>query len=78
MYYILVIVTIIFAIARFIVPVEGRIDHADIFKDLAHLYVGFLFGWAAATTYEMKFWKRWGLAIGLTAIEVIAFFIRKD
>lgn len=40
-----------FGIARFIVPVEGKISHEDIFKDLAHIFVGILFGVAICSTW---------------------------
>ncbi len=36
--------TIAFGVARFIVPVTGAINKADIFKDMAHIFVGGLFG----------------------------------
>ncbi len=39
-----------FGLARFLVPVEGKIDHADVFKDFAHLFVGGLFGAAILAT----------------------------
>ncbi len=55
-YVFLALLSLMFVIARFVVPVEGRIDHADIFKDLAHVFVGGLFGAAIITTkrnYEM-------------------------
>lgn len=37
-------VTAAFAILRFVLPVSGSVNHADIFKDLAHVWVGILFG----------------------------------
>lgn len=42
--YILLIVTIVFATARFIVPVTGKINKSDIFKDMAHIWIGILIG----------------------------------
>ncbi len=97
MFNVLFFVSLVFAIARFIVPVEGTINHADIFKDMAHIWVGVLFGVAVAVSVfkvqwpyknllssdELTAWSKawrsgfWILAIGLTAIEVVAFFARK-
>lgn len=79
MFIFLLLVSLAFGIARFIVPVEGKINKKDIFKDMAHLWVGFLFGAAAfsihASVWEAPAW--WALPIGLTVLEVAAFFIRK-
>lgn len=84
MYYFLLFISALFAVARFVVPVEGRIEPADIFKDVAHIWVGVLFGVAGAISMlrrnsEWKDYKYnwWVLPIGLTIIEVIAFFVRK-
>lgn len=49
-YAILLVLAVALGIARFIVPVEGKIDHADIFKDIAHLFVGGVFGAAILAT----------------------------
>lgn len=94
MFWICSLITLGFAIARFIVPVEGKIAHEDIFKDAAHLWVGFLFGAAAFNREKWpyrtlltgekldnlnrsyRFWW-WVLPVGLTAVEVLAFFVRK-
>lgn len=56
---------------RFKLPVSGGINHADIFKDIAHLFVGFCIGFG--------FYDEWGwwLAGGLTVLEVVAFVIRR-
>lgn len=47
MLYVLIAVTIVFGILRFVVPVTGAINNADVFKDLAHIWVGILIGIAA-------------------------------
>lgn len=88
--WIILLVAIGFGIARFLVPVTGGINHADIFKDAAHLFVGGCFGAAIKGSIErflsgMRFWsairyewKLWAIAWGLTAIEVVAFILRKS
>lgn len=73
MQYILLIITVLFGISRFTLPVHGQIVQEDIFKDLAHVFVGFLFGYAVCS----KNWKYWSLAIGLTVLEVVAFLVRR-
>lgn len=87
MFYVLFFVSLAFAVARFVVPVEGAINPADIFKDAAHLWVGVLFGFAAAVSWvnnratidEVSFeTKWWSLPIALTVVEVVAFFVRSD
>lgn len=93
--------TIAFGIARFIVPVTGAINKADIFKDMAHIFVGGLFGAAIALIVAFKLLRTlgeaispslqavkqqiqdcciavWMLAIGLTILEVVAFFMRQN
>ena len=82
------IVAISFGIVRFMVPVHGLND-ADIFKDLAHIFVGGLFGAAIKGTARNRQdgfpliaafaaeWRLWAMAWGLTGLEVAAFFIRK-
>lgn len=71
---ILLVIAVGFGIARFVVPVKGEIVKADFFKDFAHLYVGFLFGYAA---YAENEWQLWAMPIGLTVVEVIAFVTRR-
>lgn len=66
-------VAVTFGVLRFVVPVEGKIDHADVFKDLAHLFVGGCFG---AAIYARSEWRLWAIAVGLTVLEVVAFFVR--
>ncbi len=87
-YLFLLLVAIAFGVARFIVPVEGRIDHADIFKDLAHVFVGGCFGAAIQATASNSNKKLgqaifdaaylWAIAIGLTILEVVAFLARRQ
>lgn len=69
----LLFVAAIFGVLRFIVPVEGRIEQADVFKDLAHIFVGFAFGYAA---YARNRWELWAIPAALTVLEVVAFFVR--
>lgn len=59
------------AIVRIIMPAHG-IQSQDIFKDIAHLYVGGLFGAWFAT--KKKCYR--DVALALTALEVIAFLIK--
>lgn len=66
-------ISIVFAALRFVVPVSGKVNRADIYKDLAHIWVGVLFGVAIAECA----WQFWALPIALTVVEVIAFFSRK-
>ena len=95
--------TLAFGVARFIVPVTGAVEKADIFKDCAHVFVGGLFGAAIVLTALRKIMNElwplytlppsvvevlsrvnknclilWFLAVGLTTLEVIAFFIRQN
>ena len=51
--------TIAFGILRFIVPVSGAINKAAIFKDLAHIFVGGLFGAAILATALYKLMQSW-------------------
>lgn len=69
-----IVAAILFAIARFVVPVEGAVSQPDIFKDFAHLFVGGLFGAA----WRGRDWSYLYLGLGLTVLEVVAFFIRKN
>jgi hypothetical protein len=71
--WIILAVAVAFGVARFIVPVEGRINPADIFKDAAHIAVGLMFGYAIGK----RRWELWSIPSALTAVEVAAFFIRK-
>ena len=81
-------VTICFAVARFLVPVSGQINRGDIYKDFAHIWVGFLFGAAYGMTgyvprddggFEIvTTGEIWALAVFLTAIEVVAIIVRRQ
>lgn len=80
----IVLLTLGFAVARFLVPVHG-LNKGDIFKDLAHVYVGGLLGAAIVLlaillghlcATKKTTWIAWALAIGLTIVEVVAFFGR--
>lgn len=78
----LIIVSILFGIARFVVPVSGQINQADIFKDMAHLWIGFVFGNAIGTKTndsQVLTTRQVALIVGLalTVLEVVAFFVRK-
>jgi hypothetical protein len=48
--YAVVIGSAVFALLRFALPSTGEIHGDDVFKDLAHLWVGGLFGAALALT----------------------------
>lgn len=71
---VLLVIAVGFAVARFLVPVEGKINNKDIFKDTAHLFVGFAFGCAY---HAWSDWELWAIPIALTVVEVIAFVVRK-
>lgn len=62
-------------VLRFIVPVTGGINHDDIFKDLAHIFVGILIGMACGVKKISPF--GW-MALGMTILEVVAFILRKS
>jgi hypothetical protein len=60
-------------ISRFVMPSHG-IHTEDIFKDIAHLYVGGLFGaWFATKRKDYR-----NAAFLMTALEVIAFFTKSQ
>lgn len=87
MLWVLLYITAVFGILRFTLPVEGRINKKDIYKDLAHIWIGLLFGMALATTDVVQYvdgswgldsnWWIWAMAIGITVLEVVAFVVRK-
>ena len=68
---ILVVVSIAFGVARFIVPVSGKINKGDIYKDLAHIWVGVLIGVAVMCP------SLWWLPAAMTLLEVVAFIARR-
>lgn len=65
-------VAVLFGVLRFVLPAEGGINQADIYKDLAHLLVGGFFG----AYFASKRNPYLVLALALTALEVVAFFVR--
>lgn len=67
----IILITASFGIARFFVPVSGKINNGDIFKDMAHIWVGILIG---ITIMDTRYWI---LPAGLTLLEVAAFVIRR-
>lgn len=67
----LIFVAAVFGILRFLLPVAGKVNRADIYKDLAHIFVGFLLGYGFADH------AGWWLAGALTVLEVVAFIVRK-
>lgn len=71
----LLMIAAVFGVLRFIVPVEGAIAKEDVFKDLAHIFVGFAFGYAA---YAKTRWELWAIPVILTIAEVVAFVVRKQ
>lgn len=77
--WLLLLVAIGFGIARFLVPVTGSLNRADIFKDAAHLVVGFMFGYAAYSKHNGEHRRElWAIPIVLTITEVVAFFVRRQ
>lgn len=85
----LLVIAVAFGFLRFIVPVKGLdLSIGTIYKDLAHIFIGICIGWACAgfvviviedgeTIHFGVAWLRWGIVVGLTAVEVIAAFVRK-
>ncbi len=69
---VLLFIAVAIAIGRFLVPVEG-VAKEDLFKDAAHLFVGFAFGYAAYARTKIDLWA---IPVALTVVEVVAFFIR--
>lgn len=65
-------VSVVFGLLRAVLPVRG-LDRRDVFKDLAHLWVGGLYG-AALADWS---WFLAALAVGLTVWEVVMFKLRK-
>lgn len=78
MKYQLVVVALTFAVLRFTIPMPGLdLSIASLYKDMAHIFVGVMFGAAIVSTIAWG-WKSvwvWILAAGLTLVEVAAFFI---
>lgn len=73
-YVILLIVAAVLGYLRFTLPVKGEIVKGDIYKDIAHVFVGFAFGYAAYALTDVFLWS---IPIGLTILEVVAFVIRR-
>jgi hypothetical protein len=69
---IVALVALVFGFLRFVLPVSGHLNQGDVFKDLAHVFVGLVIGLALATRNR---WL-WGIAVGLTVLEVVAFVAR--
>lgn len=67
---VLIVVSATFGVARFIVPVSGRVNRADIFKDLAHIWVGLLIGVAIV----LGGWL-WLLPVALMVLEIVVFVV---
>ena len=55
MYYLTLIIAIGFGVARLIMPVVSQVHREDIFKDLAHLFTGALYGAGFVSFYLWKF-----------------------
>lgn len=68
------LLTLVFAVLR----LSGQFNDSAVFKDLAHVFVGGLFG-VAIGTKDKLFWGRkesfWCLAIGLCVVEIVAALI---
>lgn len=88
MIWLLILITLTFSVARFIVPVTGQVNPRDVYKDLAHIWAGILFGVAGllllvlhgvvdpltlAENFGVIVW----LPIAFTAVEVVAFVFRR-
>ncbi len=86
MFVVLLLVSVVFGVLRFVVPVSGKIEQRDVYKDLAHIWVGLLFGVAIAFSlvepvirefYVDSVHRYWLLPIALTVLEVVAFIVRR-
>ena len=73
MFWIFTAITIVFGVLRFTLPVTGEINKKDIFKDLAHVFVGTIIGLAIGA----QSWDYGTLAILITVLEIVAFITRK-
>lgn len=70
----LIPITIAFACLRIILPATGEIHQEDIFKDLAHIWVGVLLGVAITLKKE---WLPWILLASITVVEILCFIASK-
>ncbi len=64
--------SLLFGYLRFVVPVSGKVNPSDIFKDMAHIWVGILIG---AALVLGGWW--WLSPVALTILEVVAFIVRR-
>ena len=71
--YILFAFCIVFGVLRFVLPVKGEIVKGDIYKDLAHVFVGVLIGYALFSEDG----SGWLMPVGMTILEIVAFVVRK-
>ena len=81
---VMLLIAIGFSVARFLVPVEG-LNPKDLYKDAAHLFVGFAWAWALFTPdkIDLSFARtsngigiNWWIPAALTVVEVVAFAAR--
>ena len=75
-YFVLVLCCLVLGVLRVLLPGHG-LNQQDVFKDIAHLFVGGLYGAAFLEAGNWKFWNnKYGiLAVALTVLEVGAFFL---
>ena len=72
-YVALVVACVMLGALRLALPSNG-INPSDVFKDLAHLFVGGLFGAAINAKTD---WRLWIAAVGMVALEIVAFVTKQ-
>ena len=70
MIWILFAITCVFGLLRFVLPVEGKINKKDIFKDLAHLWAAYMFAFA---TYQSEW-----VYVSLPILLILRFVLPND
>lgn len=70
MYAFCLFLTVAFSILRFLIPDSGQVASEDVFKDLAHIWVGFLVGMAYCNREIC--WRI--LPAAIIIVEIVAFF----
>lgn len=75
MFSLLLFFAILFGVERFRVKLNGlQLDWPNVYKALAHVFVGITIGVAMTQTDEPGYWM---IPIGLTVLEVVAAIVRR-
>ncbi len=72
---VLLLIAIAFSVVRFVIALNFM-DEPRGYRDMAHIYVGGLFGAAFVANKEDAQWY-YGLAWFMTAVEIAAFIVHK-